>query len=289
MDKQFIIAAQELGTMDQFVSYRKQIGAKSIEFPKYSNLALATSPLSEKEDPASVALVDSQILLTPAEYGNVVTPSKLASLQSGGIADLAAARLVGINMQSSLDKLAILAAEAGGNEIFPGTVTAEANLVGTDVMTTSFLNRLYNKLSRSKIAPLSNGMYVIVLHPDVVHDLRDSTGAGSFSDITKYSRPEEVLKGEIGMLAGFRIIENANISINADAGSTTVDSYHCLAMGFNALGKAVSAEPGMKITGPFDKLGRYINIGWTGCLKYGLVDTDSLWVGTVASSVGANT
>lgn len=287
MDKQFIVAMADLGIMDQLVTYKSEFKAKSIEFPKYSQLALATTPLGEKEDPASVALVDAPIVLTPAEYGQVVTPTKLASLQSGGKADLAAARLTGMNLARTMDKLAVIAAEASANAV---TVTGglENTLLATDVMTISFLNELYNKLSRTNILPLVDGSYVAVMHDDVIHDLRVSVGSGSWVDISKYSKPETVLKNEIGMAGGFRILRDNNITINADAGDTNVDTYKTICMGYNALGKAVSSAPMQKITGPFDKLGRFLNIGWTGCVDYGIVDQDALWVGISASSVGSN-
>lgn len=286
-DKQFIIAHAQEQVMDQFVSYKRQIDAKSIEFPKYAQLTLQTSSLTEDADVTSEALSDSQIILTPAEYGNVVTTTKLANLQSGGRADLAAARLAGINMGRSLDKLAVLAAEGSANEL---TVAAsEAATVATDVMTVSFLNQLYNKLARASVPGLSDGMYVAVMHDDVIHDLRDSAGSGSWQDISKYQRSEEILKNEVGMIAGFKIIRDNNVTINTDAGSTTVDTYHTLCLGFNALGKAESSPAKMVISGPFDKLSRFVNIGWHACVDYGIVDQDALWIGTTASSVGANT
>ena len=40
--------------------------------------------------------------------------------------------------------------------------------------------------------------------------------------------------------------------------------------------------------GPFDKLNRFVNIGWKGALEYKIVDDDALILGTCASSVGAN-
>ncbi len=286
-DRQFIVAQADEGVMDQFVSYRSEINAKSIEFPKYDQLPLKTTPLLEKEDPASDALVDNQIILTPAEHGGVVTTTKLANLQTGGRADLAASRLTGISAQRTLDKLAVLAAEASSNELTP-TGGAENTLLATDVMTAQFLNKLYNKLARQKIAPLSGGMYVAVMHDDVAHDLRNSVGSGSWVDVSKYSRPEEVFRNEVGMLGGFRIVVDNNITINTDAGSTTVDTYHTLCMGFNALGKAESSPLMQKITGPYDKLARFVNIGWHWCGQYGIVDQDALYLGTTASSVGAN-
>lgn len=289
MDTAFIIAAHQNGTMDQFVTYKKEIGAKAIEMPKYALISDATTPLTDKEDVASVALSDSQVILTPLEYGNVVTKTKLLDAQSGGKSQIAAATLVGINMQRSLNKLAITVAEASTNQIFANSKAAVTDLLATDVMTVTFLNQLYNKLSRSGVAPLSEGMYVAVMHPDQIHDLRASSGAGSWQDINKYARPETVLRGEVGMLAGFRVIEDAQVSINADAASGAVDSYKCLALGFNALGKAVSLEPSLVFRDAGDKLGRFQNLGWYGILRYGIIDTDALWLGTTASSVGANT
>lgn len=286
-DRQFIIAAADEGVMEQLVSYRKGTPGTSVNFPKYSQLALATTALTDKEDPASEAVADSNIQLSPVEYGNVVTRTQLAQIQTEGKIDMAIPKLVGSNMGRSQDKLAILAAEAGSNELFADD-TSEATLTATDVMTKTFLNKLYNKLSRASIAPLSDGMYVAVMHEDVAFDLRDSASAGDWVDLLKYTKPENALRNEIGALGGFKILIDNNVTINADAGASTVDSYHTLCMGFNALGKASGLDPHMVVSGPYDKLNRFVNFGWKGIFKYGIVDTDALWLGTSASSVGAN-
>ena len=285
--QQFIIAAAQEGVMDQFVTVKESIGAKSIEFTKYSQLALATTALNEREELTSEAMADSAIILTPAEYGNVVTKTTLASLQSGGKVDAAAAKLVGLNMGRTLDKLAVLAGEAATNTLTPDG-SAEASLEADDIMSATFLNKLYNKLARASVAPLADGMYVAVLHDDVIHDLRNSTGAGSWQDIAKYGSPEVVFKNEVGMLGGFRIIRNNHCTVTADAGALAVDTYRGLFLGFNAIGKAVSAPEQMVITGPFDKLARFVHVGWKSCLQYKIVDSDAIYMGITASSVGSN-
>lgn len=286
-DKQFIVAAAQEQVMDQFVSYKKAIDAKSIQFPKYARLSIDTTPLVETEDPASEALVDEPILLEPKEHGRVVTTTKLANLQTGGTADRAAARLVGLNGGRTMDRLAIEAAEASANS---STVTggAENTLLASDIMTVTYLNELYNKLARTNIMPLSDGMYVAVMRDDVIHDLRNSAGTGSWQDIKKFTSSEEILKNQVGELAGFKIVKDNNITVNTDAGSGTVDTYKTLCMGFNALGKAESSPLQQKITGPFDKLARFMNMGWYAAVEYGIVDQDALHVGITASSVGQN-
>ncbi|GAF98061.1 unnamed protein product, partial [marine sediment metagenome] len=284
----FLIANAQEQIMDQFASYQKSIGAKSIDLPKYEQLALATTPLTDKEDPASEALVDSKVTLTPAEYGNVVTTTKLANVQTGGTSDRAAARLVGINAGRTQDKLAILSLDASSNELYPGAVASEGALVAGDIMASELLNRAYNKLARASVSGLIGGDYVAVMHDDVIHDLRETSAAGSWLDVNKYAMPGEVLKNELGMYRGFRIVRDNHSTLTADAGAAAVDSYRSYFMGFNAFGKAVSQEPTLKLTGPFDKLARFINMGWTGCFQYKIVESDALYVGVSASSVGVN-
>ena len=286
MDRRFYIASGEEGITDQFVTYKQEIDAKSIDFNRYERLSLATTPLVEKEDVTSAALTDSVVTLTPAEYGNVVTTTKLANLQTGGKADAAASRVVGVNAGETLDKLAILAGEASTNVLYVGQ-TAEADITATDVMDGDFLDTMYNKLSRKNIVKF-DGYYIAQMHDDVITDLRKDASAGSWVDVNKYSNPESILRNEVGTYKGFKIIRNNNSTINTDGGSTTVDTYKSLFMGFNALGKAESSPLMQKITGPFDKLGRFMNMGWHWVGQYKIIDQDAIWLGYSASSVGAN-
>ena len=186
-----------------------------------------------------------------------------------------------------MDKLAVLAGGGSANELTP-TGGAESAIVAGDVMTATFLNQLYNKLARASIPPLSDGMYVAIMHDDQIHDLRNSVGAGSWQDIKKYTGTEDILKNQVCMVSGFKIIRNNNITVNTDAGAASVDTYHALCMGFNALGKAESQGLTQRITGPFDKLSRFMNVGWHAVVDYGIVEQDALFLGTTASSVGIN-
>ena len=146
-DQQFLIASSQINVMDQFVTMKNDIGAKSITMTKYANTALATSALTDSTDPDSTLMVDSSITITPAEYGQVLTTTKLAELQNGNKIDTAPARIVGNNMGATLDKLAVAAGEGSSNELI--TAASEAALTATDIMTVTFLNKLYNKLSRT--------------------------------------------------------------------------------------------------------------------------------------------
>lgn len=266
---------------DQLATIKTTIGAKQIDFTIYSNLAIP-SALSEDTDPTSVALVDTLAYLLPVEEGTVVTRGALANFQTGGKVDTAAAQLVGRNMGATVDKRAIEALEAFTTTvIYPNTATAAANLNTTDNLDYAFASRLYNKLARKNV-PGINGAYFGIAHDDCLHDLRKD-----MVPVRQYADLAGVMNNEIGMCAGIRWLRSSNVTVTADSNGT-IDSYKVNVVGANALGKAVSNEPHPVISGPFDKLGRFLNIGWYGVFKYGVIDTNNQVQGIVASSVGAN-
>ena len=285
-DQSYIIAHDQNNVMDQFVQYKEDIGAKSITLPKFSRLAVATTPLSESEDAAGAALSDVGIVLTPVEYGNRVTVTALASLQTGGKANLAAASVVGINHGQTMDKLALNALDAGTNTYIIGG-TAEGSVTAGQVASDVFLNYFYNKLARASI-PMINGAYVAVMHDDVIADLRAASGAGSWQDVVKYAMPGEALVNEVGMYKGFRIVRDNQCVFGDQSGAGTVDVYNSYFFGFNALGKATSAPGTMVFSGPFDSLSRFVNIGWKETSQYKIIDSSAAWTGRSASSVGSN-
>ena len=289
-DQAFIVAHDQENVMDGLVQYRADIGAKSIEFPKYSNLALVTAALTEDEDVTSEAMSDSQIILTPAEYGKAVTRTSLASLQSGGKVDVAAATLVGKNMAASRNKLACLALDASTNvwSGATGSVAAGSIHATNDIMSGAILGKVLNKLSRASVPGISGSEYVLVCHDDVIADIRAGASAGDWAEVAKYADAMQVLRNEVGMYKGFRVIRNNHATYADQTGAGTVDEYNSYAIGFNALGLAVSKEPGMVATGPFDKLARFVNLGWYGVMKYGIIDADACWKIVTSSSVGNN-
>jgi len=282
----FIIAAGQLSNIDAVVTVKEQLFAKSIQFPKYTRLTVDDSALTEDTDPDSTAVADAAVLITPREFGQTVQRTKLASIQTGGMLDSALPVLVGLAAGEKNDRVALTVMKAGTNTITANNVTY-TSLAATDVMSRTMLNAAYNKLSRNSVQKI-NGSYWAILHDDVIHDLRADATASSWTDVNKYSDPTTALSNEVGMMGGFRILRNNFCQIVADEGAGSVDNYYSYFLGFNGLGKAVSEPTGMSITGPFDKLGRYVNVGYYGVYDFSIVDTAACVKGISASSVGAN-
>ena len=286
-DAEFRVALAEQGAAAQFASIKKDFEAESISLPKYDQLALAVTPLVEEDDVDSEAMVDSKVLVNPKEYGKVVTTTKLASLQTAGMADRAAARLVGINAGRTDNRLAILALDASTNVIY-SNAGGRAAITPADIMTGTLMGTAFNKLARKEAIGIANGDYVMLAHDDVIHDLREATGAASWVDVNKYSLPENALRNEVGMYKGLRVVRDNLTTILADAGDATTDVYVSHVIAFNAFGKGTSMDIEMRATGPYDKLNRFVNLGWYGVFEYKIVEQDALWSIESASSVGQN-
>ena len=111
-DRAYLLAVGQDNVLDQFVTYRQTIGAKSIDITKYPRLAVSTTPLDEDNEAGRTAMSDIKIQFIPKEYGMVVTRTQLASLQSGGMVDLAMATVVGENHGHTKNVLATRALEA---------------------------------------------------------------------------------------------------------------------------------------------------------------------------------
>jgi len=284
-DNEFLISAENTLTqgLPSLATFKNQVDGKDWKFTIYSKLTKQTSALTEDTDPTSEAMADSAVTITPAEYGNTTTRTKLVDLQSGGMASVAAVRLAGVNMRESVEYKQILIGEAGTNELIVNQ-SAETSLTSSDTLTAAYVKQAMANLRTSGIP----GPYYAVVHPHVIYDLQAQTGTQGWTEVSNYANPQSVINNEIGTFGGFHFIESPLVTINTDAGATTTDTYHSQFFGANAFGMAQSLEPGGVATGPFDKLNRFVNIGWYGVYEFGLVDTNAHWIVTSASSIGSN-
>jgi len=250
IDQEVLVSGAGINKIDAFVETKVEIGAKAIDFTVYSKLAKATTSLTDGADVDAVGMADSSVSLLPKEYGTVVTPTKLANLQTGGKADRAGAKLVGINLSETTNQLGINALELGTNTTAGGTV-------GT--LTKLDLRGAYERLSSKRIQKI-NGYYVAFVNPAQISDIKDD-----YISIVQNTNSELATNGVVGTLEGFIIVEDADVT----AGKVST-------FGMGALGKAVSLNPDTTITGPFDKLGRMVNLGWYGVIEYGLIDDKAI-------------
>jgi N4-gp56 family major capsid protein len=91
----------------------------SVVFSIYSDLAQATSTLTEASDVSSIALGNpSQVTVTLNEYGSAVTTTKKLNLTSFNDVDSALADIIAYNAADSIDNVVGQVLSAGTNVIY---------------------------------------------------------------------------------------------------------------------------------------------------------------------------
>ena len=278
----------------------------SVKFTIFNDLAAATSTLAETSDVTAVAMGDSQVEVTLAEYGNAV--STTAKLRGTSFLDVdsAAANVVGYNAGISIDSVIRDVLSAGTNVVYGGggatTPSSRATVQVEDIIEANDVRKVVAAL-RGANAVSFNGMYMGYIHPDVSYDLRRETGVASWRDPHVYSDPAFIYNGEVGAFEGVRFIETprAKIFENASDGSgsstgssATIDVYCTHICGRQALAKAHSIVDG---NGPFprvvrgpvtDTLMRFQPIGWYWLGGYARFREAALRRVESSSSIGAN-
>lgn len=267
----------------------------AVQFNIYNDLAQATSALTETSDVTAVALGDSTVTVTLAEYGNAVTTTAKLRGTSFLNVDADAANIIGYNMANSIDKVVQDVLVGGSNVSYGGDATSTATLAAEDTITASLIRQAVAALRGDSAPTMDGGVYVGFIHPDVSYDLREDTAV---TDVIQYQIRQDgsgVRMGSIGTFGGVDFIETPRIDLTADGGASTVDAYNTVICGKQALAKAHSRGAGFGenpsvVFGPVtDSLRRFQTVGWYHLVGYSRFREASLQRIETSSSIGANT
>jgi len=189
----------------------------SVVFSIYSDLAQATSTLTETSDVSSIALGNpSQVTVTLNEYGSAVTTTKKLNLTSFNDVDSALADIIAYNAADSIDNVVGQVLSAGTNVIFSngptGTVpTASSAVLPVDTMTVADIRNAVVTLRTNKALPRMGELYAAYLHPRQSADLRAETGTGGFQELSKYVDRTPFVAGAVGVIEGAFIVETPRV------------------------------------------------------------------------------
>ena len=180
----------------------------SVVFSIYSDLAQATSTLTETSDVSSIALGNpSQVTVTLNEYGSAVTTTKKLNLTSFNDVDSALADIIAYNAADSIDNVVGQVLSAGTNAIYAngpsGTApTSSATVLPVDTMSVADIRNAVVSLRTNKALPRMGELYAAYLHPRQSADLRAETGTGGFQELTKYVERTPFVAGAVGVIEG---------------------------------------------------------------------------------------
>jgi len=232
----------------------------SVVFSIYSDLAQATSTLTESLDVSSIALCNpNQITVTLQEYGSAVTTTKKLNLTSFNDVDAALADIIAYNAADSIDSVVASVLTSGSNAIYAGTATNTAGITASQLITVSDIRQAVTELRTNKALPRIGELYAGYLHPRQTADLRAETGTGGFQDLTKFVDRTPFVAGAVGVIEGAFIVETPRVPY-ATNGTTNV--YKAVIAGREALAEAQGQDISTIIGPQIDALRRYHTIGW---------------------------
>ena len=215
----------------------------SVVFSIYSDLAQATSTLTETSDVSSIALGNpSQVTVTLNEYGSAVTTTKKLNLTSFNDVDSALADIIAYNAADSIDNVVGQVLSAGTNVIYSngpsGTApTSSATVLPVDTMTVADIRNAVVSLRTNKALPRMGELYAAYLHPRQSADLRAETGTGGFQELTKYVERTPFVAGAVGVIEGAFIVETPRVlnGLKLAAGIATTTTITNVALTSNVV------------------------------------------------------
>ena len=201
----------------------------SVVFSIYSDLAQATSTLTETSDVSSIALGNpSQVTVTLNEYGSAVTTTKKLNLTSFNDVDSALADIIAYNAADSLDNVVGQTLVGGTNVIYGGSATSSATVVAASKITVSDIREAVTELRTGKALPRMGELYAAYVHPRQAADLRAESGTGGFQELTKYVDRTPFVAGAVGVIEGAYIVETPRVLNGSAVGTSGIQTTNSI-------------------------------------------------------------
>lgn len=251
-------------------------GFNSLTYVAYSDLAVATTALTEGTTPASQTLAIAVDQATATQIGGVVEITDLALVQSPHNLAAVAADKVANQAAHSMDVLVreILGA---GTSVLYATGSARSSQATTNVLTGALLKKAVARLKTVNVPTFGDGYYRAIVSPDQEYDLQTDTAAGGWMDANKYTDATPLLTGESGRYGGvrFQVTSAAKVFATAGASSANVHSAYVFGPDSYVLGDMQSLQvfytaPG----GQSDPLHQRAKFGWKVCFGAMLLDAN---------------
>lgn len=267
-----------------------------------ADIVSATTPLGEETDVTPRKLPENrQVVLTPEEYGMAVV--RTLKLKNRGLVDVDKSIAVAVaeHCKDTIDRLVQKQMRAGTNVVYGGDATSTVTVDGTDKATAAKVRRIVTKLRGASVPTRDGQFYAGVVHPDVIHDLREETGSGSWRVPNEYGvNQSKIWNGEFGEFEGVRFISTPTVlwegtGVDGDdddgadpdgAGARTGGRvYRSFFLGREALAKAEVTKPHTVVTPVVDKLKRHAGLGWYADLAFKIYRPEALWRLESSSSI----
>jgi N4-gp56 family major capsid protein len=237
---------------------------KTINFTRYTPLAVATAALSEGSNPSETDLTASTISATIAERGSSAKIARFLSTTSIDRNNKEKIEVFGQNMGESLDTLCRDELVTGGTVQYAGGKSALTAVAASDVMSASEIKKAVRYLEGQSAMRYDDGFFMGKIQPYTWYDL---VGDSTWVNAKTYSDVKDLYMGEVGELFGVRFV----MSNNGHSAASTATVYTNFIHGKESFGvldlatdspKLYIKTPGAQDTSnPAD---RFSTIAWAG-------------------------
>lgn len=269
---------------------------KTVNFNRFTPLALATTALTEGTSPSAVGITTTLTAATLSEFGNFVQVSSLFNM-TGLDENLAETiDVIGQNAGETIDVLIRNTLSATNTRQLPATqsaVSSTSAIHTTDTLTGLEIRRAVRTLKNNKAPRFASGMYRGIVDAYTAMDL---FGNSEWLDAHRYTTADMIERGVVGKLHGVEFVETNQGTYALSAGFSTSASnvanvHTTYIFGQNAYGivnidsfvgsKVYVKQPGASDTS--NPLDLYSTVGWK--IPFVAVVLNDQWI--VAVKTGA--
>lgn len=183
--------------------------SQTVTFIKYNHLALPTTPLAEGDSGTATAGTTSRVSCVTEPWGAWQIVSSLGQyIAKGSPADIYATRQ-GVQAARVIDREIVRQLMGATTKYYPGTITTRAGITSTDTISYTLLRKVRARMKRTGAPFYQGNKHVMVAGPEVCADL--VTVDPTMINAILYQKFDILVSGEIGEIAGFRIVESNTI------------------------------------------------------------------------------
>lgn len=248
---------------------------RTMNFRKFNSLTAPSSSLTEGVTPDGNDLNISTITATVAQEGDYVVISDLIQMTGIDPVITETSELLGEEAGVVIDNRIQEALAKGTNVYFAGSATTRAGLetATTKNLTANDIKKIVRKLKNANAKRFPDGFYHMQIDPDIAYDLMSDS---AWVDVSKYAKPEQMAKGELGKMHGMKFFETTNLNTVKSSDTTASqidvhiayaygkDSYDCIDLEGGAGKPEIIVKPNGS-AGSTDPLNQRASAGWKNC------------------------
>lgn len=197
---------------------------KVAQFRRYTPYGANTTPLSEGVVPDGLALTQTDVNATVAQYGDFIRITDWVDLTALDPVMSDSVDLLAEAAKETIDALCIAELKNASNVIFAASsgtpASAASDITPAYKLTTLEIRKAVRQLKKNKAKPfMRNGKpyYYCYVCPDTVFDLQADS---KWEAVATYQQAEKIETGEIGKLYGVVFLDATNPVVWAGAGDT---------------------------------------------------------------------